>query len=154
MDWILFVIFLVAMMGAGTTGAIFPPGDWYDRLDKPGWTPPDWAFPVVWTVLYVFIAVAAARAAPLDASGYAMAAFAVQVAFNTLWTPVFFGLRKIGPALGVLAVLWLSVAATGWLFWGLDPLAGALFVPYLAWVTVAFALNLSVWRRNPHGATA
>ncbi len=148
MDWILFLIFLVSCAGAGTTGAVFQPGDWYRALNKPRWTPPDWLFPVAWTTLYLCIAGAAARVAPLDGSGYAMGFFAVQIAFNTLWTPIFFGLHRMRGALLVLTVLWLAVLATLLAFWALDPIAGLLFVPYLAWVTVAFALNFSVWRLN------
>ena len=66
MFWILFLIFLGACFAAGTTGAIFPPGPWYRDLDKPTWTPPDWAFPVVWTTLYIFLSIAGARLALSD----------------------------------------------------------------------------------------
>ncbi|MEM9974555.1 MAG: TspO/MBR family protein [Pseudomonadota bacterium] len=148
MDMMLFAIFLAACFAAGSTGALFEPGDWYKRLDKPRWTPPDWAFPVAWSVLYLCIAAAAARVATLDGSAYAMAFFALQIALNTLWTPVFFGLHRMGAGLVVLIGLWLSVAATMVAFWQLDALAGALFLPYLAWVTVAGALNFAVWRMN------
>ncbi len=148
MDLLLFAIFLLACVAAGATGALFEPGDWYKRLEKPGWTPPDWVFPVAWSLLYLCIAAAAARAAPLAGSGYAMAFFALQIALNTLWTPVFFGLHRMGAGLIVLIALWLSVAATLVAFWQLDWLAGALFVPYLIWVTIAGALNFSVWRMN------
>ena len=148
MDWTLFLIFLLASAGAGATGVMFQPGRWYASLEKPSWTPPDRAFPIVWMALYICIAWAASRAAPLDGSGYAMATFAVQIAFNTLWTPVFFGLHNMKAGLLVVSILWLSVAATLWQFFGLDVLAGLLFVPYLIWVSIAFALNLSVWRLN------
>ena len=148
MDWTLFIIFLLACAGAATTGAMFKPGTWYDGLEKPAWTPPNWAFPVVWTTLYVFIAWAAARAAPLDDTGRAMAFFAVQIAFNTLWTPIFFGLHNMKAGLLIIGILWLAVAATLWQFLMLDLLAGLLFVPYLVWVSTAFALNFSVWRLN------
>ena len=73
----------------------------------------------------------------------------VQIALNTLWTPVFFGLRKMRVALVVLVLLWLSVALTMVLFWRIDWLAGLLFLPYLAWVSVACALNLRLWQLNP-----
>lgn len=154
MDWILFLIFLATCLAAGSTGALFQPGEWYKRLDKPSWTPPDWVFPITWMVLYVCIAGAASRAAPLDASGYAMAVFALQIALNTLWTPVFFGLRKMAGGMLVIVGLWMSVAATMGLFWQLDPIAGGLFLPYLIWVTIAAALNYSVWRRNAEAAAA
>ena len=149
MFWILFLIFLGACFAAGTTGAIFPPGPWYRDLDKPTWTPPDWAFPVVWTTLYIFLSIAGARLALSEGNGMAMALWALRIALNGLWTPVFFGLKRIRGGMLVLSLLWLSVAASVYVFWGVDWIAGLLFIPYLLWVSVAGALNLSVWRRNP-----
>jgi translocator protein len=149
MDWTLFAIFLATCFAAGSTGALFEPGDWYKRLTKPSWTPPNWVFPVAWTTLYLCIAAAAARVAPLNGSQYAMAFFALQIALNTLWTPVFFGLKRMGAGMLVLVGLWIAVAATLASFWTLDWIAGLLFVPYLVWVTIAGALNYSVWRLNP-----
>ena len=148
MDWTLLPIFLAACGAAATTGAAFPPGDWYERLAKPPWTPPNWLFPLAWTALYLGLAVIGARVAPLEGSAYAMAFWAMQIAFNTLWTPVFFGLRKLGAALVVLAGLWLAVAGLLWALWPLDLLSFALAVPYLVWVSYAGALNFDIWRRN------
>lgn len=149
MDWILFGIFLACCGAAAATGAMFQPGAWYDSLKKPSWTPPDWVFPVTWSVLYLCIAGAAARVAVLDGNAYAMAFFALQIALNTLWTPIFFGLRRMGAGMMVILALWVSVAATLVAFWQLDLIAGLLFVPYLIWVSIASALNWSVWRANP-----
>jgi benzodiazapine receptor len=72
---------------------------------------------------------------------------------NALWTPVFFGLRRMWLGLAVLALLWLSVAAGLVALWSVDTVAGLLFVPYLAWVSVAAALNWSVIRLNPEVAS-
>ena len=149
MDWTLFPIFLATCIAAGSTGAFFKPGAWYRTLDKPRWTPPDWVFPTVWTTLYLMISAAAAKVAPLEGSQYALAFFALQIALNTLWSPVFFGSKRMGAAMAVLVCLWISVAATLGSLWMLDRIAGALFAPYLVWVTLAGALNYSVWRRNP-----
>ncbi|MDJ1009062.1 MAG: TspO/MBR family protein [Paracoccaceae bacterium] len=149
MDIVLFAIFLAACFGAGATGAMFPPGEWYERLAKPSWNPPNWVFPVAWTLLYLCIAAAAARAATVPGSAYGMAFLAVQFSLNALWTPVFFGLRRMKAALVVVLCLWVAVAATMLAFFQLDTLAGALFIPYLLWVTVASALNYTVWRMNP-----
>lgn len=149
MDWSVFVICFLACCAAATTGAVFPPGKWYLTLDRPTWTPPNWVFPVAWTVLYFFMSIAAARIAPLDGSGLPMALWGLQIALNTLWTPVFFGLRRFGGAVPVVLGLWLAVAGTMVAFWQLDTLAGVLFVPYLIWCTVAAALNIAMWRRNP-----
>lgn len=148
MSVVLFIVFLASCMAAGATGALFPPGEWYERLKKPSWTPPNWVFPVAWTSLYLCIAIAAARVAPADDSGFAMAVFALQIALNTLWTPVFFGLRRLRGGMIVLACLWAAVAATLVSFWWIDWIAGLLFVPYLVWVTIAGALNWSVWQMN------
>lgn len=154
MEIFLFVVFLAACFAAGTTGAIFPPGTWYRNLNKPVWTPPDWLFPVAWMVIYVCMAYAGARAAILPDNGVAMALWSLQIALNALWTPVFFGLRRIKAGMGVLAALWMSVAAAMAALWSMDWIAGLLFVPYLCWVTVAAALNLAVWRMNPEEAAS
>ncbi|MBD1204253.1 MAG: tryptophan-rich sensory protein [Rhodobacteraceae bacterium] len=144
----LFLTYLAACGAAAATGAMFQPGEWYRGLAKPRWTPPDWLFPVAWTVLYLSMSAAAARVAMLPDTGQALALWSVQIALNTLWTPVFFGLRRIGAGLVIIFLLWLAVAATMVAFWQHDAIAGALFVPYLVWVTVAGMLNRSVWYRN------
>lgn len=149
MFWLLFCIFLLACLGAGATGGLFPPGDWYRTLQKPKWTPPDWVFPLTWTTLYLCMAAAGARAALQDGNGLAMALWSLQIALNGLWTPVFFGLRRIRLGMVVLGGLWISVAATMLALWQIDSLAGWLFLPYLVWVSIAAALNASVWRLNP-----
>ncbi|MCX7643944.1 MAG: tryptophan-rich sensory protein [Rhodobacteraceae bacterium] len=148
MDWGLFLIFLGACAAAGTTGAAFPPGAWYERLDKPAWTPPNWLFPIAWTALYIAMAAAAARVAVLPGNAHAMAFWALQIALNTLWTPVFFGLRRMKAGLAVLACLWVAVAATCLTFFQHDALAGWLLVPYVVWVSYAGALNAALVRRN------
>ena len=149
MIWSLFFTFLAACGVAAATGAIFKPGEWYDGLVKPSWFPPKWIFPVAWTTLYVLMAWSATRVAVLPGNGQAMAFWAVQIALNTLWTPIFFGLHRMKAALVVMALLWLSVAATLGSFLSLDFWAGAMFVPYLLWVTIASALNISAVRLNP-----
>jgi tryptophan-rich sensory protein len=128
---------------------LFKPGAWYAGLSKPWWTPPNWAFPVVWLILYTSMSVAAARVAVSPEGSILIALWATQIAFNTLWSGVFFGLRDLRAGLLIMAALWLSVLVATVAFWQADIIAGALFGLYLAWVTVAFALNYSVWSRNP-----
>ncbi len=152
MDYYLFGIFLLTCCASGATGAVFNPGPWYTRLDRPSWTPPDWAFPVVWTSIYLLISFAGARVAVLEGNAYAMAFWAMQAGFATLWTPVFFGLRRLKGALLVMVPLWFAVLGATWSCFQLDFWAGVAFLPYLAWVSVAAALNFSVWRRNPNEA--
>lgn len=154
MDFTLFLTYLAACGAAAATGAMFQPGEWYRGLSKPSWTPPDWLFPVAWFTLYICMSAAAARVAAIPGTGQALALWSVQIAFNTLWTPVFFGLKRMGAALVVVVILWLAVAATLIAFWQVDRLAGALMAPYLLWVTVAALLNRSVMYRNPAAQAA
>ena len=148
MDWLIFTVFLAACIAAGTTGAMFEPGPWYRSLAKPRWTPPDWLFPVAWFTLYICMSLAAMRIAMTAAPGLALAFWSLQIALNTLWTPILFGLKRMGAALVVIVALWLSVAATMVTFWQIDLIAGLLFLPYIAWVTGAGALNFAVWWMN------
>jgi translocator protein len=158
MDFALFFTYLAACGAAAATGAMFQPGAWYKSLSKPWWTPKDWMFPLAWTTLYICMAWAAMRVAQLSGadarSGQALGFWAVQIALNTLWTPVFFGLRRMRAALAIMTLLWVAVAATMVAFWQIDAVAGYLFAPYLLWVTIAGALNLSVVLRNPADARA
>jgi tryptophan-rich sensory protein len=144
----LFLVFLAACGAAAATGLIFKPGDWYDGLIKPEWTPPKIAFPVAWSVLYILIAYAGARVAVQPGNGMAMGLFALQLALNTLWTPVFFGAHRIWGGLVVMALLWLTVLIMVGGYWGLDIWASVLMLPYLGWLTLAGALNLWIWRNN------
>lgn len=148
-----FLGFLLASAAAASTGIIFKPGQWYEGLKKPGFTPPNWVFPVAWTTIYLLSAIAAARIATLPGAGLALALWAAQIALNTLWTPVFFGAHRMAAGMIVMVLLWLTVAATLIAFWRLDRLAGPMLLPYLAWLCVAAALNWRIWRDNP-GATA
>ena len=149
MDFWYFLLFLAATGAAGTTGAMFPTGTWYKQLNKPSWVPPNWVFPVAWTSIYLLIAFAGARVAPMEGSQAALAFWALQIAFNTLWTPVFFGARRLKGSLPIMAGLWLAVLGCLVTFWQVDTWAGLAFVPYMAWVTVAAALNYQMWRLNP-----
>jgi len=148
MDFVLFLTYFGACGAAAATGAMIQPGAWYRNLNKPRWTPPDWMFPVTWLVLYLSMSYAATRVASLPGTGQALALWSAQIALNTLWTPVFFGLKRMGAGLVVIGLLWLAVALTMVEFFRHDMIAGMLFVPYLVWVTVAGALNYSVWTRN------
>lgn len=150
-DWLVLFGFGVAAMAAATTGAAFPPGEWYKALRKPAWTPPDWLFPVAWTALYIAIVVAAWRMALADHPlvPLAMACWAAQIVLNALWSPVFFGLRRLGAAMAALVCLWLAVAATLAVATQIDMVSAYLFAPYLVWVSYAGALNFAIWRANP-----
>ncbi|THV14999.1 TspO/MBR family protein [Rhizobium rhizophilum] len=142
-------IFVVIVLAAASSGAIFKPGAWYENLRKPGWTPPNWAFPVVWSILYVMIGYAGWLVWTTVGWSLPIAFWALQMVVNALWSFFFFGQRRMGLALIDVAVLWLSVALFILTAWPVSPMASLLFVPYLAWVTAAATLNYSVRRLNP-----
>ena len=82
---------------AAATGAAFPPGDWYERLVKPAWRPPNWLFAPAWTVLYLTIAVSGWlvwRKVGLAGAALPLTIYLVQLVLNAAWTPIFFGLRR------------------------------------------------------------
>lgn len=155
-SWIALAIALVipqlvgALAGAATARSI---RDWYPRLEKPGFTPPNWLFGPAWLVLYVMMGVASWRVwlVGWDEAGVAIAlgVYAVHLVFNALWSILFFGVRRPDWALIEVAGLWLSVVASAWLFGRVDTTAGLLMVPYIAWVSFAAALNAAIVRLNP-----
>lgn len=150
----LFPIFLLTCAVAGAAGVLFKPGQWYRDLDKPVWTPPNWLFPVVWAVLYVLMSLAATRVATLPGSELALGLWGMQITINTLWSAVFFGLRRMLAGAVVIALLWAAVLATTLAFWTHDVVAALMMIPYLIWGTYALALNVSVWLRNRDSALA
>ncbi|WP_122663341.1 tryptophan-rich sensory protein TspO [Pseudomonas viridiflava] len=143
-----FYIFLLACCAAAATGIIFKPGAWYESLQKPGFTPPNWAFPVAWTTIYLLLAWAGYRLTLLPGSETVLALWAAQIALNTLWTPVFFGANRIAVAMVILILLWLVVATMVVMALQLDIITGLILLPYLAWLSVAAALNFSILRHN------
>jgi len=143
-----FYIYLLACCAAAATGIIFKPGAWYESLRKPGFTPPNWAFPVAWTTIYLLIAWAGYRLSTLPGSETVLALWAAQIALNTLWTPVFFGAHRIAMALAILGLLWIVVAAMIVMAMQLDIVTGLILFPYLVWLSVAAALNFSIFRHN------
>ena len=143
-----------AAVGSVSTQAEIP--GWYASLNKPVFNPPNWVFPVAWTILYTMIAVAAWRLlGALPRTGpsrqgwwLALAAFAVQLALNAAWSPVFFTAHAVGAALVVVVALLVMVLSTIRLSWRFDRLAAWLLVPYAAWVSFACLLNGVIWQMN------
>ena len=143
------IVFIVIVLLTASSGAIFKPGDWYEALRKPNWTPPNWAFPVVWTVLYAGITYAGWTMWSLAGWSLPLGFWILQIVANACWSWIFFGLKRMKLALGDIALLWLSIVGFIASAWPVSPLAALLFLPYLAWVTTAGFLNYSVFRLNP-----
>lgn len=152
--WLALLGFIVLCFAAAGIGgywtSLSQPG-WYDRIAKPSWTPPSWLFGPVWTALYLAMAVAAWlvwRHGGWAEQRRPLTLFLVQLALNTAWSGLFFGLRSPGLAMAEIVLLWFAILLTLRAFLRVDRVAGWLFVPYLLWVTFAAALNFAVWRLN------
>jgi translocator protein len=147
-----FVVWLLVCFAAPALGAFSLPGEWYAALKKPSWNPPAWIFGPVWTLLYTLMAVAAWlvwRQDSLKARRGPLTFFLAQLLCNALWTPLFFGLHRPDLAFADIVLLWLALLGTVIAFWRVRALAGAMLLPYLAWVTFAAVLNFTLWQLNP-----
>jgi tryptophan-rich sensory protein len=144
-------LWIVGALAAGWVGSIFVPGTWYATLVKPAWTPPNVIFGPVWTVLYVLMGTAAWlvwRRVGFAGAPAALGLFIVQLVLNALWSYLFFGAHRTLAAYIEILVLLVIIVATMLRFWRVSAPAGALLIPYAAWVTFASFLNLQIWRLN------
>jgi len=145
---------LLICYGAAGLGGLFTSGsvqDWYQTLAKPSWNPPGWVFGPVWTALYGMMAVSVWlvwMGRPGKWASAPILLFAVQLGFNAIWSPLFFGLHLAGLAFVDIVLLWLSLMVTVYMFLKQRLAAGLLLVPYLLWVSFAAALNFAIWRLN------
>jgi tryptophan-rich sensory protein len=149
----LLVLLIVCFAVAGVGGLTTTPNiaNWYAGLSKPSWTPPDWVFGPIWSILYLSMAVAAWLVWRQDGwvgAAVPMVLFAVQLALNVAWSWLFFELHSPGAAFVNILLLLTAIAATMVAFWRRSMMAGILFVPYLVGVSFAGALNFAIWRLN------
>jgi translocator protein len=148
--------FLWASLGcliiAGIGGSLTKIGPWYLSLKTPWWKPPNWAFPVVWTSVFAFIAVAIAIAWNSADTGAARRAVIIAVGVNAVlnmaWSWLFFTLQRPDWALIEVVAFWISIVTLMIVFATVSATAAALLIPYLVWVTVAAALNAKVVTLN------
>jgi tryptophan-rich sensory protein len=147
---------LVLFLGLTSAALAGSGGDnpWFARLAKPSFMPPDWLFPVAWSILYVMMGFAialviCARGAPKRL--LAVGLFILQLALNLAWSPLFFGMHKIGAAFALMLVLLVAAVAAAVVMGRVRRGAGLLMLPYLAWLCFAALLFHAVWTLNPYG---
>lgn len=146
---------IVVCQLAGVIGSVFTVSSiptWYAGLEKPFFAPPNWLFAPVWLSLYTLMGVSLylvwSRGVDDRSVRIALSVFGIQLVLNALWSILFFGLRS--PLLGLveIAALWIAIVATIVLFYRVSRTAGLLLIPYIAWVTIAAALNGFIWTLN------
>lgn len=156
--WAAVTVPLILLLGF-TAARLAPSGSdsrWYAALVKPALTPPDWVFPVAWTVIYILLGLTLALILHARGSrlrGPAIALFAVQMAVNLTWSPVFFGMHEVTWALAIIGMMFVLTVAMCALFVRIRTLAAVLLVPYLGWILFAAYLNYGILDLNPSAET-
>lgn len=148
---------LVLFLGFASGRSVSAGSDnrWYAALAKPAGTPPDWAFPVAWSLIYVCLGLALAlvlAARRTGNRGAGIAPFVVTLALATAWMPVFFGAHLVRPALGIALGMVAAGIVTAVLFGQVRRLAAWLMMPFLVWTSYAVALTWGIDRLNPDAA--
>lgn len=151
--------FLISTIGCELVGIAATPftlssiPGWYQILNKPSFSPPNWIFGPAWTILYFLMGVAAylvwIKGLEKKAVKTALSFFIAQLVFNFLWSILFFGLHS--PVLGLIdiLILWVLILITIIKFYKISKTASYLLIPYLLWVSFATILNLSIVLLNP-----
>ncbi len=147
------VLICEAAGGIGGIATASSVKEWYPTLNKPAFNPPSWVFGPVWTALYAMMGIAAWLVWRSGGWGRpsvraALTLFIAQLALNAPWSWIFFGLRQPFWAFVDLVALWALIMATTVLFFRISIPAGALMLPYIAWVSFAGLLNYFIWRLN------
>lgn len=145
---ILIPLVLGAIAGRFTAQAV---PDWYASLNKPSFSPPNWIFGPVWTILYILLGISLYliwKQIPSKERNNAILIFSIQLFLNFIWSFVFFYFNQIGLALIVIICLWLSIVLMLIRFFKIKPLAAYLNIPYLLWVTFASVLNTGYYILN------
>jgi tryptophan-rich sensory protein len=134
--------------GAGIIGSLFTVSsiqNWYAFLNKPSFSPPNYLFGPVWTILYVLMGIAFYL---VRKNKFAVKLFLVHLFFNAVWSIIFFGLHDIALALVDILVMWGMIIAMILKFYPIKKTASYLLLPYIMWVTLATVLNYAVWVLN------
>ncbi|MBN8806799.1 MAG: tryptophan-rich sensory protein [Sphingomonas sp.] len=156
--WAAVTVPLILLLGFASS-QVAPSGGksaWYQSLTKPAVNPPDWVFPVAWSLLYVLLGLALAmilNARGARHRGLAIGLFVVQMALNLAWTPIFFGAHKVLAALILLIAIFVVALIATIVFGRIRSAAAWLMVPYLAWLCFAGGLNWQILQLNPGADT-
>lgn len=143
----LIFIALTFLIGYGSA-LLSPPDEWYAALNKPWFNPPNWVFPIAWSLLYVPIGMAGARIWVSGMLGLPLLLWITQLGLNALWSYLFFNLQS--PGLALVEVCFLFLAIIGFIrsAWFEERLASYFFIPYAAWVAFAAFLNAAIVTLN------
>lgn len=146
--WIVSLVAIGAFIGSLTKTDI---SNWYSTLNRSSLTPPNYVFPIAWTILYAAIGACGAiiwRTASFPDLRSIKTLYIVQLILNWSWTPLFFSYHLIGISLFVLISMDILVGALIWLTYRKIRSASQLLIPYLLWILFASYLNFYIWQYN------
>lgn len=152
-DWKKLLISIAIPLGVGGLSALLTSGNMklFEEIEKPPLSPPAWLFPVVWTILYVFMGVAlylVLMTKTKEDKQPAIISFAVQLFFNFFWSIIFFNVQAYLFAFIWLILLWVAIVGNIYFFNKINTVSSKLLIPYLVWVTFAGYLNLGIYVLN------
>lgn len=146
------MIFIVIVLSIGFLSGYITSTNitsWYQSLNHPIFSPPNWLFALVWSVIYIMIAFSAWLIFIQEKfKGKILYVFVIQLLLNFLWTFIFFGMHQILLALIEMTLLWFFILWSIKLFKVHSQVAAYLLIPYLLWVSFAWCLNFSYWWLN------
>ena len=146
--WIVLLITIGAVIGSLTKPEI---GSWYSALNRSTLTPPNYVFPVAWTILYGIIGACGWliwRKSQFPRLSVIKTLYVTQLILNWSWTPLFFHYHLTGLSLVVLVAMDILVVTLIWLTYRKMRAVSLLMIPYLSWILFASYLNFYIWQYN------
>lgn len=145
----LLILSIGICLGAGFLSSFFTISaipDWYQSLNKPFFSPPNWIFAPVWTILYILMGISLyiVRDSTSKIKRRALNLFFIQLFLNFIWSIIFFGMKNPLFALIDIILLWFAVFFTIKSFYKISVIASNLLVPNLLWISFASVLNLMI----------
>lgn len=154
-NFLLLVVAVSVCLAAGMIGSFFTTPNiatWYAGINKPDFNPPNWIFGPVWTTLYILMGISLyfvlQKGWKKIQAKIAITVFGIQLALNSIWSILFFGLGSPFLAFVEIIFLWIAIAASIYLFYKIDKRAAYLLIPYICWVSFAAFLTYTIWIIN------
>ncbi len=121
-----------------------------ESVNKPIFSPPSFLFPIVWTILYILMGVAAytVEISKQKTDNKPFIFYFTQLGLNFLWPLIFFNLKWYLISIIVIVALQVFVILTTIEFFKVNKTSGYLFIPYILWLLFATALNVGVYGLN------
>jgi len=143
---IILITFVASGIGSFVTSSFKEP--WYSEILLPSFNPPSWIFGPVWTILYIFMSIAAWSAWMKTADKKILQIYFVHLFFNSIWSVIFFGFHQILIALIDLIIILIFITWLMKIYYQVNKISFLLIIPYLLWSSYALILNANIYYLN------